>query len=222
MYFRYPVKFRAVVKYASLALLYLCSCTLLYLSSGDADVVPSATAAEPPAKPVTEKPVTELAPQPVGYVVDTALTPGVGHTAYTLDPRAAKYYDNQEAVTIGKALFYSMNCAGCHSNGGGGMGPSLMDNQWIYGGRLEQIRQTIADGRPNGMPSWGARLSDADLWRLAAYVRSMSLPATLAAQGSGNPSQSPAPVPRAADEDAGWSAPAGTTNDYTTTLKGPK
>ena len=218
MFFRYPVKL-STVKYTSLALLYLCSCTLLYLSSGDVDVVPSAAAAEPPAKPAAESAAQAAVPQ---YVVVTALTPGVGHTKYTIDPRAAKYYDNQEAVTLGKALFYSMNCSGCHTNGGGGMGPSLLSGPRIYGGRLEQIRQSIADGRPNGMPSWGARLSDADLWRLAAYVRSMSLPATLAAQGTGNPSQSPAPVPRAADEDPGWSPPAATTNDYTTTLDGPK
>jgi cytochrome c oxidase cbb3-type subunit III len=219
MFFRYLVKLGAPVKDISLALLYLSGCTLLYLSSGDAGVIPSAAAAEPPAKPAAE-----LAKQPVvpQYVVVTALTPGVGHTAYTIDPRAAKYYDNQNAVNIGKALFYSMNCSGCHTNGGGGMGPSLLSGPRIYGGRLEQIRQSIADGRPNGMPSWGARLSDADLWELAAYVRSMSLPATLAAQGSGNPSQSPAPVPRAADEDAGWSAPAATTNDYSTTLEGAK
>ena len=219
MSFRYLVKPGAAVKYLSLALLYLSSCTLLYLSSGDVGVIPFAAAAEPPAKPATESAQQPVVPK---YVVVTALTPGVGHTAYTIDPRAAKYYDNQNAVNIGKALFYSMNCAGCHSNGGGGMGPSLLSGPRIYGGRLEQIRQSIADGRPNGMPSWRARLSDADLWRLAAYVRSMSLPATLAAQGSGNPSQSPAPVPRAADEDPGWSAPAATTNDYTTTLKGSK
>jgi cytochrome c oxidase cbb3-type subunit III len=220
MFFRYLVNLvESPVKYVGLALLYLSSCTLLYFSSGDVDVIPSAAAAEPPAKPAAELVQQPAVPQ---YVVDTALTPGVGRTKYTIDPRAAKYYDNQNAVNIGKALFYSMNCSGCHTNGGGGMGPSLMDSQWIYGGRLEQIRQTIADGRPNGMPAWGARLSDADMWELAAYVRSMSLPATLAAQGSGNPSQSPAPVPRAADEDPGWSAPAATTNDYTTTLKGPK
>jgi cytochrome c oxidase cbb3-type subunit 3 len=209
---RYLVKLgESAVKYIGLS--------LLYLLSGDTDVIRSVAAAEPPAKPAAE-----VAPQPVvpQYVVDTALTPGVGHTRYTIDPRAAKYYDNPDAVTIGKILFYAMNCSGCHSNGGGGMGPSLMDSQWIYGGRLEQIRQTIADGRPNGMPAWGTRLSDDDLWELAAYVRSMSLPATLAAQGSGNPSQSPAPVPRAADEDPGWSAPPGTTNDYSTTLKGTK
>jgi cytochrome c oxidase cbb3-type subunit III len=218
MFFRYLAKLgESAVRYFSLALLYLSSCTLLYLTSGDVAVIPSAAAAEPPAKPAAES--TQQVPQ---YVVDTALTPGVGHTAYTIDPRAAQYYDNQEAVNIGKALFYSMNCAGCHSNGGGGMGPSLLSGPRRYGGRLEQIRQTIADGRPNGMPSWRARLSDADLWRLAAYVRSMSLPATLAAQGSGNPSQSPAPVPRAADEDPGWSPPAATTNDYTTTIGASK
>jgi cytochrome c oxidase cbb3-type subunit III len=209
----------SAMKYTGLGLLYLSGCTLLLLASGAADVIPRVAAAEPSAKPATESAEQPLVPQ---FVVDTALTPGVGHTEYTIDPRAAKYYDNPEAVQIGKALFYSMNCAGCHSNGGGGMGPSLMGGQWRYGGRLEQIRQSIADGRPNGMPSWAARLSDADMWELAAYVRSMSLPATLAAQGSGNPSQSPAPVPRAVDEDPGWSASRATTNDYSTTLEGAK
>jgi cytochrome c oxidase cbb3-type subunit III len=220
MYFRYLVKLgESALKHVGLAFLCLSGCTLLYLFSGGADAIPSVAAAQPAPKPLAES-----APQPVvpRYVVDTALTPGVGHTAYTIDPRAAQYYDNPGAVTIGKALFYSMNCAGCHSNGGGGMGPSLLGGHLRYGGRLEQIRQSIEQGRPNGMPSWGSRLSDADMWDLAAYVRSMSLPATLAAQGSGNPSQSPAPVPRAADEDAGWSAPAATTNDYSTTLRGVK
>jgi hypothetical protein len=50
----------------------------------------------------------------------------------------------------------------------------------------------------------------------------MSLPATLAAQTGATPSQSPAPVPRAVENDAGWSAPPDTTNDYTTTTLGPK
>jgi cytochrome c oxidase cbb3-type subunit 3 len=158
----------------------------------------------------------------VSGVIDSALSPGVGHTLTTLDPRAAKYYDNAEAVTTGKRLFGQYNCSGCHSNGGGGMGPSLMDDEWIYGGRLEQIHQTLVEGRPNGMPAWGGKIPDEQLWQLSAYVRSMSLPATLAAQNGATPSQSPAPVPRAADEDTGWAAPPGTTNDYTTTTKGPE
>ena len=45
-----------------------------------------------------------------------------------------------------------MNCAGCHFNGGGGMGPPLMDNIWIYGDSIENIGASIREGRPNGMP----------------------------------------------------------------------
>jgi cytochrome c oxidase cbb3-type subunit III len=47
------------------------------------------------------------------------------------------------------------------------------------------------------------KMPDEQLWQLSAYVRSMSLPQTLAAQNGATPSQSPAPVPRAADEDYG-------------------
>ena len=60
-------------------------------------------------------------------VIDSALEPGVNHTLVTTDPRAAAYYDNAEAVNAGKQLFKQYNCSGCHSNGGGGMGPALMD-----------------------------------------------------------------------------------------------
>jgi cytochrome c oxidase cbb3-type subunit 3 len=155
-------------------------------------------------------------------VVDTALAPGLNHSITTTDPRALEYYDNADAVATGKRLFGQYNCSGCHSNGGGGMAPSLMDDEWIYGGRLEQIHQTLVEGRPNGMPTWAGKISDSQLWQISAYVRSMSLPATLAAQNGPTPSQSPAPVPRAADQDAGWSPPPGTSNDYTTTTLGPQ
>ncbi|MBV8910774.1 MAG: cytochrome c, partial [Gammaproteobacteria bacterium] len=145
-------------------------------------------------------------PQPplAAGVITSALVPGLDHSVSTVDPKAAAYYDNRQAVVDGKRLFNQYNCSGCHSNGGGGMGPSLMSGKWIYGGRLEQIHQTLVEGRPNGMPSWGGKIPDPQLWELAAYVRSMSLPQTLAADHSDTPSQDPAPVPRAADQDAGW------------------
>jgi cytochrome c oxidase cbb3-type subunit 3 len=154
--------------------------------------------------------------------VASALAPGSNHSLVANDPRAAAYYDNAAAVNAGRMLFDGFNCSGCHSNGGGGMGPDLMDDEWIYGGRLEQIHQSIAEGRPNGMPAWGARIPDQQIWQLAAYVRSMSLPQTLAAQSGATPSQRPAPVPAAADQHNGWSLPPDTTNDYTTTTKGPE
>lgn len=153
-------------------------------------------------------------------VIDTALTPGVGKSLVSQDPRAAQYYDNAAAVTAGGRLFKQYNCNGCHSSGGGGMGPDLMDGQWIYGSRLAQIHQTLVEGRPNGMPAWGGKIPDQELWQLAVYVRSLSLPDTIAADTDDTPGQSPAAVPRAADDDAGWTPPPSTTNDYGTTLEG--
>jgi cytochrome c oxidase cbb3-type subunit 3 len=153
-------------------------------------------------------------------VIDSALTPGVGKSLVSDDPRAAQYYDNPDAVTTGARLFAQYNCNGCHSSGGGGMGPDLMDGAWIYGSRLAQIHQTLVEGRPNGMPAWGGKIPDQELWQLATYVRSLSLPATVAAEADDTPGQTPAVVPRAADEDAGWTPPASTTNDYGTTIEG--
>ncbi len=81
---------------------------------------------------------------------------------------------NAYAVSQGKQLFQWYNCSGCHFNGGGGMGPPLMDNKWIYGDSPQAIYTTIVDGRPNGMPAFGKRIPEQQVWQLVAYVRSMS------------------------------------------------
>ncbi|MFN2603110.1 MAG: cytochrome c [Gemmatimonadaceae bacterium] len=84
------------------------------------------------------------------------------------------YRENAYMVSEGKMLFNNMNCVGCHANGGGGMGPALMDDDWIYGSDPAQIFASIAQGRPNGMPAWGSMLSDDQIWRLVGYIQSMS------------------------------------------------
>ena len=84
------------------------------------------------------------------------------------------YDDNAYAVSEGQRLFGWYNCAGCHANGGGGMGPPLMDEKWIYGSAPEQIYNTIAQGRPNGMPSFAGKIPTSQVWMLVAYVRSLS------------------------------------------------
>jgi cytochrome c oxidase cbb3-type subunit 3 len=71
-----------------------------------------------------------------------------------------------------------MNCTGCHFNGGGGMGPALMSGHWRYGGRIDQVYASIAQGRPNGMPSWQDSLQPQQMWELAAYAKSLSVPAS--------------------------------------------
>jgi len=81
---------------------------------------------------------------------------------------------NAPALSEGKTLFSTYNCSGCHANGGGGMGPALMDDEWIYGYHPDQIFRTILEGRPNGMPAFRGRIPDAQVWSIAAYVRSMS------------------------------------------------
>jgi cytochrome c oxidase cbb3-type subunit 3 len=85
-----------------------------------------------------------------------------------------EYEENAFALSEGKRLFSAMNCNGCHGHGGGGMGPPLIDDKWLYGSEPQQVFSTIVEGRPNGMPTFGRRLPAYQIWQLAAYVRSMS------------------------------------------------
>src|SRR5438309_4642901 len=90
------------------------------------------------------------------------------------DPRAAEYGNNAFHIAQGQRLFAWFNCSGCHSHGGGGMGPPLMDNKWRYGGKMEDIVASILYGRPNGMPDWRNKITQQQAWELAAYVHSLS------------------------------------------------
>jgi cytochrome c oxidase cbb3-type subunit III len=77
------------------------------------------------------------------------------------------------AIQRGKRFYEWFNCAGCHGAlGGGAMGPPLADTDWIYGGRLENIRDSILKGRPNGMPAYAGRLSDDAVWQIIAFLQS--------------------------------------------------
>lgn len=83
------------------------------------------------------------------------------------------YDDNAYAVNEGKRLYRWYNCSGCHANGGGGMGPPLMDSEWRYGSDPDSLYRTIVQGRPNGMPSFGGHIPDDQVWKIVAYVRSI-------------------------------------------------
>ena len=103
------------------------------------------------------------------------------------DPIGERFEGNKPAIADGKQLFGQMNCTGCHFNGGGGMGPALMSGHWRYGGQIDQIYESIAQGRPNGMPSWQFVLQPEQIWELAAYVKSLSAPAPAAASQAAAP-----------------------------------
>jgi cytochrome c oxidase cbb3-type subunit 3 len=113
-----------------------------------------------------------------------------------LDAKRAKYEDqlpgksaaailaddelSQYVVRSAKVLFGD-NCAACHGAGGQGNPgfPVLADDDWLYGGSIEKIQETITGGRHGMMPAHAARLSDAEANELVDAVM------------SGNPASSP-------------------------------
>ena len=91
--------------------------------------------------------------------------------------RENPYHDNVAAMADGRTLFVRMNCSGCHGGrAGGGMGPSLRDVDWLYGSSDAQIFDSIAEGRAHGMPAWGTKLPEDQIWKLVVYIKSLRTP----------------------------------------------
>ena len=75
------------------------------------------------------------------------------------------------AQRAGKVLFGD-NCAACHgANGSGNVDfPILADDDWLYGGTIEKIQESITNGRGGVMLAFGQQLSPKDIDKLADYV----------------------------------------------------
>ena len=85
------------------------------------------------------------------------------------------YEHDAKARAIGAKLYVSYNCVDCHgADGNGSMGPSLADGRWHFGGSAGEVFESIHEGRPDGMPAWGGRISSDQIWMLTAYVRSLN------------------------------------------------
>ena len=81
---------------------------------------------------------------------------------------------------------FADNCAPCHGAGGGGAKgyPNLNDDDWLWGGKLADIEQTIRhgaragddNGRQGNMPAFGRDnvLKPNEISAVADYVRSLS------------------------------------------------
>jgi cytochrome c oxidase cbb3-type subunit III len=82
---------------------------------------------------------------------------------------------NANALKVGSQLYISYNCIDCHgADGSGAMAPSLADNRWHFGGSTAEVFESIYQGRPEGMPTWGGRIANDQIWMLVTYVRSLS------------------------------------------------
>ncbi len=82
-----------------------------------------------------------------------------------------------KALKVGQRLFLQ-NCSQCHgSDARGTTGfPNLTDDDWLYGGSPEAIKETIMHGRKaQGMMAWKAALGgEQGVKEVAAYVLSLS------------------------------------------------
>lgn len=88
------------------------------------------------------------------------------------------------AVAAGGAAF-KVNCVQCHGSGAQGSKgfPNLNDDDWLWGGKAEQIQQTITHGirfasdpdtRLSEMPAFGDIITNDQIAQVSAYVASLS------------------------------------------------
>lgn len=111
----------------------------------------------------------------------------------------APAYFTDGMVAYGSQLYRSMGCVGCHGATGHGEGieglldsvgkpirpADLASGQYKSGSRPEDLFRTISKGVPGTpMPSYGAMLSDDQIWVLVEYIRRLA-PARFSGQVSG-------------------------------------
>ncbi|MFM2357072.1 MAG: hypothetical protein RLZZ528_2808 [Pseudomonadota bacterium] len=85
--------------------------------------------------------------------------------------------DHDAAKAAAGATVFADNCAACHLDTGLGDraqgAPNLTDAIWLYGGDAASLTQTVTNARFGVMPNWNARLSEADIRAVAAYVHQL-------------------------------------------------
>ena len=89
---------------------------------------------------------------------------------------AAQLARDPQALGIGERLYLN-HCSACHgSDARGSKGfPNLTDNDWLHGGTLDKVKETITRGRIGVMPTMGAALGSPEAVRnVAQYVLSLS------------------------------------------------
>ncbi len=69
---------------------------------------------------------------------------------------------------------YLQFCSACHGPAGNGNpalgAPKLADDVWLYGGSIEAVTESIANGRTGVMPAFGERLDDTQIKLLVALL----------------------------------------------------
>ena len=95
---------------------------------------------------------------------------GMSAAAILADSELTSY-----TISSAKVLFGD-RCAACHGAGGAGNPgfPVLADDDWLYGGTVETIQETISGGRQGMMPAFKDQLSEKQIDDLANFVMALS------------------------------------------------
>ncbi len=105
----------------------------------------------------------------------------VGVTNVANYVRSLSGLEHDAAAAAAGQQQFNMFCVACHgadAKGNPMLGaPNLTDDIWLYRSTLDGIKETIANGRSNQMPAFGAKLGADKVKLLAAYVQSLSAPA---------------------------------------------
>lgn len=81
--------------------------------------------------------------------------------------------DLQQYIAMGKKLFAD-HCAVCHgADARGKIGPDLTRKDFTYGRSEDELAESIANGRPNGMPPFASQLSHEQIEALVKYILSL-------------------------------------------------
>lgn len=122
--------------------------------------------------------------------IDAVAAANAGMLAQLAAVELASLSENGElqtfAVNAGSAVFLN-NCSQCHGRGANGAEasgyPSLIDDAWLWGGRIDEIAYSIRNGirneqspdaRWSQMPAYGEILSDDEIEQVVAHVLAIS------------------------------------------------
>ena len=121
----------------------------------------------------------------VGYIV--SYTPAISGWSFyhnfekemavaskTEKPNIVKEYTgDKEAIREGKEIF-ATTCAPCHNaDAKGGIGPDLTTVNLKYGSARKDLYESIAKGRPNGMPSFLPQIGSEKSSKMVAFLETL-------------------------------------------------
>ena len=86
----------------------------------------------------------------------------------------AKHFSgDKEAIKEGKEIFAN-TCAPCHNaDAKGGIGPDLTTVNLKYGSARKDLYESIAKGRPNGMPSFLPQIGSEKSSKMVAFLETL-------------------------------------------------